>query len=286
MVFPPFDPDGSARRRRPRFRQVPLRVILPNMVTLLALCAGLTGIRMAIEDRLEFAVGAIVLAALLDGIDGRVARLLKSASRFGAELDSLADFVNFGVAPTVILYTWILNETRSLGWIAGLVFAICVALRLARFNVALDTDSKPDWRANFFVGMPAPAGALAVLLPLYLELLDLPRLPGLAYLVPVYCLAIAFLMVSRVPTFSGKKLGQRIPREMVLPVFVVFVLFAAMLVSYPWTVLTMATLAYLATIPLGIVAYRRRAATAEEGLDTMAEEAGGAEDDEDGDTGI
>ncbi len=259
MVFPPFDPDGAERRRRPRFRQVPLRMILPNLVTLLALCAGLTSIRMAIEGRLEFAVGAIVLAAVLDGIDGRVARLLKSASRFGAELDSLADFVNFGVAPAILLYTWILDETRSLGWIAGLVFAICAALRLARFNVALDAGKKPDWQANFFVGMPAPAGALTVLLPLYLVLLDMPRFAGLEYVVLVYCLFIAFLMVSRIPTYSGKKTGQRIPRDMVLPVFVVVVLFVALLLSYPWLVLTLSTFAYLATLPFSIIGYRRYA---------------------------
>ncbi|MCC2111851.1 MAG: CDP-diacylglycerol--serine O-phosphatidyltransferase [Hyphomicrobiales bacterium] len=281
MVFQPIDP---APPRRRRFKAIPVRTLVPNLITLLALCAGLTAIRLAIESKLELALGAIVFAALLDGIDGRVARMLKGTSRFGAELDSLADFVNFGVAPAILLYTWILDDIRSLGWIAGLVFAICAALRLARFNVALDAGKKPDWQANFFVGMPAPAGALTVLLPLYLSLLHMPRFPGLPYVVLFYCLFIAFLMVSRIPTFSGKRLGQRIPRDMVLPVFVVVVLFVALLLSYPWLVLTLATLGYLATLPFGISAYQRHAEVDQFVDDRKAEKASAdAGQDEDGD---
>lgn len=143
--FAPYDP-GPTRRRRgraPRFRRVPMRLILPNLVTLLALCSGLTAIRMALESRWDYAIGAIVIAAVLDALDGRVARLLKGTSRFGAELDSLADFVNFGVAPALILYSWLLQEVRSIGWIAALVFAISAALRLARFNVSIDDPNKP-----------------------------------------------------------------------------------------------------------------------------------------------
>ena len=257
-IFPPFDPDGP-ERQRPRFRQVPLRMIVPNVVTLLALCAGLTGMRMAIEDRLELALGAIVLAAALDAIDGRMARLLKGTSRFGAELDSLADFVNFGVVPAIVLYTWLLFEAQSLGWIAALVFAICAALRLARFNVALDNPNTPDWQRNFFVGMPAPAGALTVLLPIYLELLGLPRFAGEEHIVLVYTLFIAFMMVSKIPTYSGKKLGQRIPREAVLPVFVLVVLFVALLVAFTWQVLAAVTIAYLGCLPLGWRAWNRLA---------------------------
>ena len=152
-----------------------MRTLVPNVITLLALCAGLTAIRMAFENRYVLALAAIVFAAILDGIDGRLARFLKGTSRFGAELDSLADFVNFGVAPALILYFWGLHELKSAGWIAAMVFAICAALRLARFNVMIDDPDTPAWASNFFVGVPAPAGAITVLLPIYVALLGLPR---------------------------------------------------------------------------------------------------------------
>src|SRR5712692_3844508 len=145
MLFPPFEPDRDEPKRR-RFRPIPVRTLVPNLITLLALCAGLTAVRLAIEGKLEFALAAIVLAAVLDGIDGRIARLIKGTSRFGAELDSLADFVNFGVAPALILYFWDLHELRSAGWIAALVFAICAGLRLARFNVSTDDPNRPPGR--------------------------------------------------------------------------------------------------------------------------------------------
>ncbi|BCP53333.1 CDP-diacylglycerol--serine O-phosphatidyltransferase [Kaistia sp. 32K] len=232
-------------------------MILPNLVTLLALCAGLTAIRMAIEARYGEAIAMIVVAAVLDGIDGRVARLLRSTSRFGAELDSLTDFVNFGVAPAILLYVWALDEVRSLGWIAALVFAICAALRLARFNVAIDNPHKPDWQANFFVGVPAPAGALIVLLPVYLEYLDLPHGRFTAPVVLVYTLAVGLLMVSRLPTWSGKKFGARVSREIVLPLFVVVVVLAASLLSYPWHVLAAGALVYLAALPIGWRAWQK-----------------------------
>src|SRR4249920_1968619 len=170
MPFTPFEPTRPAQKRR-RFRQIPVRTLVPNLITLLALCAGLTAIRLAIEGKLDWAVAAIVFAATLDGIDGRVARMLKGTSRFGAELDSLADFVNFGVAPALILYFWGLHELKSAGWIVALVFAICAGLRLARFNVMMDDPNKPLWAGNFFTGIPAPAGAITVLLPIYLSFL-------------------------------------------------------------------------------------------------------------------
>ena len=252
MLFPPFEPDRDEPKRR-RFRPIPVRTLVPNVLTLLALCAGLTAVRLAIEGRLELALAAIVFAAVLDGIDGRIARLIKGTSRFGAELDSLADFVNFGVAPALILYFWDLHELQSAGWIAALVFAICAGLRLARFNVAIDDPNRPVWAANFFVGMPAPAGAITVLLPIYVRLLGAPEWAPITFL---YTLLIAFLMVSRLPVFSGKRVGTRVPREMVLPVFVIAVLFVALLLSYPWIVLTLGTLAYLACLPLGFWSYR------------------------------
>src|SRR5437764_13981012 len=170
MVFTPFQPEHPPAKRR-RFRPIPVRTLVPNLITPLALCAGLTAIRLAFEGRYEWAVAAVVFAALLDGVDGRVARLLKGTSRFGAELDSLADFVNFGVAPALILYVWGLHELKSAGWIAAMVLAISAGLRLARFNVMIDDPNRPAWAANFFVGVPAPAGAITALLPLYLQFL-------------------------------------------------------------------------------------------------------------------
>src|SRR5690242_13897608 len=208
MVFQPFDPSGSGEKRL-RFRPVPVRTLVPNLITLLALCAGLTAIRVAFEGQLELALAAIVFAAMLDGIDGRVARMLKGTSRFGAELDSLADFVNFGVAPGLILYFWGLHELKSVGWIAAMVFAICAALRLARFNVMIDDPDKPAWAADFFTGIPAPAGAITVLLPIYLNFLGLPNGLITAWVVLFYTLTIALLMVSRLPVFSGKRIGKR-----------------------------------------------------------------------------
>jgi len=229
---------------------------VPNLITLLALCAGLTAIRLATEAELKWAVAAIVFAGILDGIDGRVARMLKGTSRFGAELDSLADFVNFGVAPALILYFWGLHELGNAGWIAAMVFAICAGLRLARFNVMIDDPNRPPWAANFFVGMPAPGGAITVLLPIYVTFLGVPRLAFVAPVILIYTLAIAFLMVSRLPVFSGKRVGKRVAPEMVLPVFVVVVLFFALLIAYPWPVLATGTILYLGSLPFGFMSYR------------------------------
>jgi len=244
------------RRQRglERWRKIPVRKLVPNVITLLALCAGMTGIRLALEGRYELALGAIVFAAMLDAVDGRVARMIKGTSRFGAELDSLADFFNFGVAPGLILYFWGLKELGNLGWIAAMVFAICAALRLARFNVQIEDPNRPAWAGNFFTGVPAPAGAITVLLPIYLYFLQV-NVPITVTL--IYTLAIAALMVSRVPVLSGKKMGTRVPPEMVLPVIVVAVLMIALLVSYPWHLLTVGTIAYLGCLPLGWFSYQR-----------------------------
>jgi CDP-diacylglycerol--serine O-phosphatidyltransferase len=254
MVFQPIDPAPPPRRRR--FKAIPVRTLLPNLITLLALCAGLTAIRLSMEGKLEWALAAIVFAGVLDGIDGRVARMLKGTSRFGAELDSLADFVNFGVAPALILYFWGLHDLGSAGWIAALVFAICAGLRLARFNVMIDDPNKPAWAGNFFTGIPAPAGAITVLLPIYLYFLGISNGLVTIWLTFVYTLAIALLMVSRLPVFSGKRVGKRVPPEVVLPVFVVVVLFFALLISYPWQVLSVGVAAYLVCLPFGWLSYR------------------------------
>src|ERR1700731_4240069 len=187
---------GGPRLRLPkrRFRRIPVRTLVPNVITLLALCAGLTAIRMAFENRYVLALGAIVFAAILDGIDGRLGRFLKGTSRFGSELDRLADFVNFGVAPALILYFWGLHDLKPAGWIAAMVFAICAGLRLARFNVMIDDPDKPPWASNFFVGVPAPAGAITVLLPIYAAFLGLPRSDFLTWLTLGYTVAVACLM--------------------------------------------------------------------------------------------
>jgi CDP-diacylglycerol--serine O-phosphatidyltransferase len=243
--------------RRSRFRPIPVRMLVPNVITLLAICAGLTAIRLSIEGRMQLAVGAIVFAAALDGIDGRIARLIKGQSKFGAELDSLADFVNFGVAPGLILYFWQLHELRNAGWIAAMVFAISGGLRLARFNATMDDPNKPAFAANFFTGVPAPAGAITVLLPIYAAFLDLGRWP--AAVTAGYTLLIAFLMVSRLPVFSGKTMRMRVPPELVLPVFVAVIFFIALLISYPWYILSAGSALYLLSLPLGWKSYRDQA---------------------------
>jgi CDP-diacylglycerol--serine O-phosphatidyltransferase len=255
-LFAPFDPDTEEPRRR-RFKPIPVRVLLPNLVTLLSLCLGLTAIRIAVEGKFDLAIAAIVVAAILDGLDGRIARFLQSTSRFGAELDSLADFVNFGVAPAIVLYFWGLSTLHSAGWIAVLVFAICTSLRLARFNVMLDDPNKPPYAGNFFVGVPAPAGALIVMLPVYLELIGLPRTGVSPAFALLYTIAIALLMVSSLPTWSGKRVSARVPRDYVLPIFVLVVLLVALLVSYPWELLTASTLVYLTCIPFAYMHYKR-----------------------------
>ena len=252
----PIDPNNPEMRRR-RFRPIPVRMLVPNVITLLAICAGLTAIRLSTEGHMQLAVAAIVFAAILDGLDGRVARMIKGQSKFGAELDSLADFVNFGVAPGLILYFWQLHELNNGGWIAAMVFAISGGLRLARFNATMDDPNKPAFAANYFTGVPAPAGAITVLLPIYLAFLGWPQPP--AILTALYTLLIAFLMVSRLPVFSGKTVRMRVPPEMVLPVFVSVIFFIALLIGYPWYILSVGSVLYLASLPAGWKSYRDQA---------------------------
>jgi CDP-diacylglycerol--serine O-phosphatidyltransferase len=259
-LFQPFDPDGPPGRRPLRpLPSVPIRAVLPNLITLLALCCGLTSIRMAAEQQYEYAIAFITIAAVLDGIDGRIARFLKSTSRFGAELDSISDFLNFGVAPVVLIYLWALQDFRSLGWIAALMFSICAALRLARFNASLDKKDVPHWKAAFFVGVPAPAGAMIVMLPLYLELVGVPHGVLTAPLTFLYTVAVGLLMVSKLPTWSGKVTGSRMRRDLVAPLFVLGVLTVALLVSFPFITMAVLTIAYLAALPLSWRSYQRLA---------------------------
>lgn len=201
------------------------------------------------------AVYAIALAAVLDGLDGRIARALKGTSRFGAELDSLADFIDFGVAPAVLLYFWSLHEIKNFGWFAALVYVVACALRLARFNVALDNPNKPAWQGQFFTGMPSPAGAVLVMLPIYLHY-SIVHVPNNHWLVPIqiaYVLIISFLMVSSLPHFSGKQLG-RVPRDKFVVVLFGVIVALLLLVAATMEVLAVLAIAYLCLIP---VAYRR-----------------------------
>ncbi len=252
---------AAAQRRRRGLRAVPLRIILPNLVTLLALCIGLTAIRFAADGQFETAVIAVAAAAILDGLDGRLARALRGTSRFGAELDSLADFVDFGVAPALILYLWGLHEIKSFGWFAALVFAIAAALRLARFNVTSDEPDRPPWQACFFTGMPAPAGAIAGLLPVYLNL-SILAVPNTRSMVPfeiAYLLLIALLMASPLPHFSGKNIG-RVPRESVLAVLFGIAACLLLLATFTMEILICLTLIYLATIPIAMRRFKAYAA--------------------------
>ncbi len=253
-VEPPvlFEEESEEVASISRLRDVPFRMLVPNLITLGAICSGLSSIRLAIEDRFELAIVAIVFAAILDGLDGRVARFLKSTTSFGEQMDSLADFVNFGVAPALVLYIWALKDARTIGWIIALVFAICGCLRLARFNVMLDDPDRPDWQVDFFTGVPAPAGALLVLLPVYLGLLGLEPSLSVTIFSGAYMLFVGFLLVSNIPTWSGKRAGQRISPNWVLPVMIGLMLMIVVLFSYPWTVLTLVSIAYLATIPFSL----------------------------------
>ncbi len=247
-----------ADKERKRFRPVPARYLLPNLLTLLALCSGITAIRFAVEGRYEIAVGAIIVAIVLDAMDGRLARYLNGTSRFGAELDSLADFVNFGVAPALMLYFSSLSSLKTFGWVVCLMLAIAAALRLARFNVALDDPKKPGWAAAYFVGIPAPAGALLALTPFYLQFLEFYiDAHEYARFIAAFVVLIAILMVSRVPTFSGKTL-TRIPREAFLPVLAGAALGLLFLIAYPWESLAILAVTYLSLIPVSIASYRRR----------------------------
>ncbi|SMD07534.1 phosphatidylcholine/phosphatidylserine synthase [Rhizobium sp. RU36D] len=247
--------------RGPKLRQIPLRLVVPNLITILAICAGLTGIRLAFENRYELAVGMVLFAAFLDGIDGRVARMMKATSKFGAQMDSLADIVNFGVAPALVLYVFLLDQARSVGWIAALVYAIAAGLRLARFNVMDERETKAAWQSEYFVGVPAPAGALLVLLPVYMGFLGLPPTAYFAYFGSAYTGLIAFLLISRLPVWSGKSGFGRIRRDLVLPLMLGVVLYVALLMSFTWEVLSVTVVLYLATLPFGARAWHRRYGT-------------------------
>ncbi len=232
-----------------------LRAMVPNAITAAALCAGLTGIRFGITHDFEKAVQAIVLAGILDGLDGRVARLLKAQSRFGAELDSLADNVSFGVAPALVLFLWSLQDLPRIGWFAALAYAIACALRLARYNARIDLADEPRKTAGFLTGVPAPVGAGLAFLPLYLFFVTENPLFRDPVLVSVWLAAMAFLMISNVATLSWGKLRPR--KQVRIEVIALFGLVAAGLLAEPWWTLIAICVVYLALLPVAMVLYTR-----------------------------
>ncbi|MBI2242271.1 MAG: CDP-diacylglycerol--serine O-phosphatidyltransferase [Magnetospirillum gryphiswaldense] len=251
-------PQGHGRRRLIRPPKLPglsINTLIPNILTVLALCAGLTSIRFALHGKWQHAVVAIVLAAILDGLDGRVARLLQGTSKFGAELDSLSDFVSFGVAPAMVLYFWTMQGAGGFGWAMVLLFVVCCALRLARFNTMLGNADLPPYAYNFFTGIPAPAAAGVVLLPMVASFEFGEEFFAQPVVVSVFLAGVAFLMVSTIPTFSFKKV--RIPNAWVLPVLLIVGVLAAFLVTEPWLTLVVVGFAYLGMIPFSIRAFRR-----------------------------
>jgi CDP-diacylglycerol---serine O-phosphatidyltransferase len=260
--FPPFEPNGPSddSARGPRLREIPIRLVVPNLITILAICAGLTGIRLAFESRYELAVAMVLVAAFLDGIDGRVARLMKATSKFGAQMDSLADIVNFGVAPALVVYVYALDEARSIGWIAALIYTIAAGLRLARFNVMSERENRAAWQSEYFVGVPAPAGAMLVLLPVYLGFLGLTTDRTFAFCSAAYTVLIAFLLISRLPVWSGKS-ESRLRRDLVLPAMLGVVIYVAMLMSFTWEIMVFTVCAYLISLPFGARKWKRKYGT-------------------------
>jgi CDP-diacylglycerol---serine O-phosphatidyltransferase len=258
-----------ARERTHRRGSFSLNRLLPNILTLLALCAGMTAIRFALQNKFEPAVIAILVAAVLDGVDGRLARFLKATTNLGAQLDSLSDFVSFGVAPALLLFVWSLSQLQSFGWAVVVIFTICCALRLARFNAQLGIEP-PAFAYNFFIGVPAPAAAVSAILPLILSLQfgDTPfRSPY--FNVPVVAV-VAALMVSPIATYSFKRIGVK--RAWVLPTLLVIGGLAAFITTEPWATLAMIALLYLASIPVSHFSYRRlRRAAGERGLSLLKE---------------
>lgn len=247
-------------RRRPAIprklrRGISLRQVAPNAVTAMALCFGLTGVRYAMAENWEMAVGCVILAGVLDGLDGRIARLLRGESRFGAELDSLSDAIAFGVTPALVIYLWSLQYMPKFGWVVALAHALMCVLRLARFNAAIDVDDQPHKSAGFLTGVPAPSGAGLAFVPLYgWFVTDLPIFREW-YVVAPWTAFVAFLMISNIATFSWKAL--RIRRSVRLEAIAVAGLLAALLLTVPWLTLLAVSVLYIVLIPFGMASYRK-----------------------------
>ena len=230
------------------------RVILPNMLTLIGVCIGLTSIRFALDGRFELAIIAIMFAALIDGLDGRIARLIKGTSKVGKELDSLTDMISFGVAPAFIMYFWKLNTLGRFGWLLCLIYVICVALRLARFNV--NSGQEPSWKDNFFEGVPSPAGGILVLTPLIISLsgFDFFEL-NYNIIVPIFFILTSLLLISKFPTYSFKKII--IPRRTTIFLLFGIVLFFGLLLIYTFNVIAISTIIYLLLLPISFFHFQK-----------------------------
>ena len=228
------------------------RVILPNILTLIGVCIGLSSIKFALDSKYEIAVIAIIFAALIDGLDGRIARLIKGTSKVGKELDSLTDVISFGVAPAFIMYFWSLNNLGKFGWLLCLIYVVCVALRLARFNV--HSNEEASWKDNFFEGVPSPAGGILVLMPLIYSLSELKFLNiNYNFIVPVFFISVSLLLISKVPTYSLKKIV--VPRTMTIFLLFGIVLFFGLLLIYTFNVMVISGLVYLCLIPISFIHY-------------------------------
>ena len=245
-------PKRARLPRPPRLKRLPFNKMIPNILTLLALCAGMTAIQYSLRENWEAAVYSILAAAILDTLDGRVARLLKGSSKFGAELDSLSDFIGFGVAPALMLFMWSTHDLGKPGWVVALLFGVCCALRLARFNTALES-AMPPWAYNYFSGVPAPAGAGLVLTPMILSFLIGDELVRRPEVVAGFLVVVSALLISNIPTFSFKKF--HISQRWVLPTMLIVLLLFAASVSAPWTTLSAVLFLYIGTIPFSIRAY-------------------------------
>ena len=230
------------------------RVILPNMLTLIGVCIGLTSIRFALDGRFELAIIAIIFAALIDGLDGRIARLIKGTSKVGKELDSLTDMISFGVAPAFIMYFWNLNSLGRFGWLLCLVYVICVALRLARFNI--NSNQEPSWKDNFFEGVPSPAGGILVLTPLIISLsgFDFFQL-NYNTIVPIFFIVTSFLLISKFPTYSFKKIV--IPRRTTIFLLFGIVLFFGLLLIYTFNVIALSAVIYVLLLPISYLHFQK-----------------------------
>jgi CDP-diacylglycerol--serine O-phosphatidyltransferase len=230
------------------------RVILPNMLTLIGVCIGLTSIRFALDEKFEFAIIAIIFAALIDGLDGRIARLIKGTSKVGKELDSLTDMISFGVAPAFIMYFWKLNTLGRFGWLVCLIYVICVALRLARFNV--NSNQEPSWRDNFFEGVPSPAGGILVLTPLIISLTDFNYVQlNYDIIVPAFFIITSLLLISKFPSYSFKKIV--IQRKATIFLLFGIVLFFGLLLIYPFNIIAVSAVIYLLILPISFFHYQK-----------------------------
>ena len=253
------------RMRRRRLQARPLIHLVPNAFTVASICFGLSAIRYGLDGRFQTAVVMIILAGIFDGLDGRSARFLKITSKLGAELDSLADFLSFGVAPAFLIYLWTLNDAKSLGWAIALFYVICAALRLARFNSELEDPDRPPWMTRFFTGMPAPAAAGVVMVPMMLSFATGLSWPQTWWLNAAFLVFVALMMVSTVPTFSIKMMTTRIKPQFLLPTLVAVGAFIAALVNVPWLTLLVVACLYLASIPISVLVARNLARQTESG---------------------